>query len=393
MKTIICRIYTIVILTFPFVSLYSFMGSRIVSISHFIYAIICVLLIMLVHNRMLYIGKVELCLLAFAFTIFLNTVILLLINQSKDIVPRNILHLSFLLTIIVFAQYFDIEFAFKVFRVICLFSTLYIIMQTIILMVFKVYIPGIIPGLPIIRNDLESFYETAIRWGGAVRPRSIFGEGAEFAQYNLLYLSLIILNNDKRFRIDKILISTGVLCSASNMGILGLALLWGYYFIQTRTLKQFVYVVFFTAFGAFFALRFGIIDIINRRLFDTSSGYMRMGEAFFGRASGYQVYFSDHHSVLTSLFGNGIISLGNGAFQPSTLCTYVSFGIVGFVAFISIFIYRTKVCQSRISVLLLFVFSAFGNLFYWNFCLFSFAFLITDLMPNNMGNNHKMTTL
>lgn len=373
------KIYSFIIIVFPFLSLYSFLGSSVVSVAHVLYAIVCIALgFGLIKKGTLDFGFDKQILSVFLLVMVFNTFYIMQLADASDLIPRNLLHIGFLLTIILFSQFIDCAFAFKIFRFACLFSSAYIIIQMLIILIFHRYLPGVIPGLGLVRADLNSFYEDALRWGINARPRSIFGEGAEYAQYNILYLGFIINRRERKFLSDKLIISAGVLLSASNIGILGLCILWGYFLVINGDINRLLGFSLVASIALVFAYKVGILDTVINRLFDISSGTLELGMSFTGRIGGYLEYLQGDINLLQLLFGNGIILLADGGFQPSTLCTFISYGLVGLIPFLTLFFHKIKISTNRIVWICLFMFSIFGNLFYWHFCLFSYSIMFAD---------------
>lgn len=380
------KLFSLFIISFPFVSLYSFMGSSSVSVAHVLYALVCVALITKTFKTgKIYLSKQLTWLALFCIAIIVNTMYIIFLPQATEAVPRNMIHIIYILSVILFAHFLDWPFLFKMFRFICLFSSLFIILQVLVVFLFNIYIPGVIPGVDLTRLDLNNFFNQASIDGTVARARSIFGEGAEYAQYNILYLAFIILNKQKKYFKDKVIISVGILLSASNLGILGLVILWGWYLFKERQIRLIIEIIAAIIIGIFLAYTMGSFDIIANRLFSVSSGVVTWGNSYEGRVSGYQEYFQMDLSFWQILLGNGIIALRNSGFQPSTLCTFISFGLIGIIPFFGMFFQKYISSQHKIVWFLLFVFSLWGNLFYWNFCLFSFFLMYADFDDRIIG--------
>lgn len=93
-----------------------------------------------------------------------------------------------LILIVLIKKFFNPIIGYRLFKNISVFSTVYIIIQEILLKLTGVYLTGHIPGIKLLNPEIMKFNETASYITSfAVRPRSIFPEPAHYAQYVLVF--------------------------------------------------------------------------------------------------------------------------------------------------------------------------------------------------------------
>lgn len=133
------------------------------------------------------------------------------------------------------SEYFDTVFAFKVYTKIVYTATIVIIVQ-----IFWYYITGnviniLIPEVPINYGNFETSSDLMHSWSvnasiGYYRPCSFFLEPAMQAQYVLPWLAIsLVMKRDilgKNNMLKMILVTLGICCTTSSLGILCAAVLW-----------------------------------------------------------------------------------------------------------------------------------------------------------------------
>ena len=175
---------------------------------------------------------------------------------KKKYENNEIVFLSLFLVYMCFRQGGDINriVLFASLLVIFYFSTqmrlinIYILQRTIIMIS---YIAALLLIVQVVLHFLFGFhlqlqylgwlnstmikYEEAIKTGmagGLYRPSAFFMEPAHFSEYSSVALILLLFNSNKKNMYNKaIVITIGVLCSTSGMGIIFTGIIWGIYIL------------------------------------------------------------------------------------------------------------------------------------------------------------------
>lgn len=132
-------------------------------------------------------------------------------------------------------DYFDIGYAFRVYTKVVYISTVIIAFQILMYFITGNDINFLIPGLPINYGSFATSSELMHSWHvnatiGYYRPCSFFLEPAMQAQYVLPWLAISLATKQdelgKRPMLKLILVTLGICCTTSSLGILCAAILW-----------------------------------------------------------------------------------------------------------------------------------------------------------------------
>lgn len=326
-------LFTTIIVLFPVLSLYG-VGLGTFTLGDFL--LCCILIIEFVFNHKRK-TKFSLPFLIFSLYILLQLIINFIFTELES--GELLRTLRYLFYVIVIAlcipNYFNQIYASKLCVIFSIISIIMIIIQTFSFVVLGKYIPGYIPGLPILREELISFSEKGVTDSlGLLRPRSFFGEPAHYAQYILLGLTIILFNKRTHKPLLILFFIIGVLLSVSSTGILCLLFLLAVYGINNlRNIVKYIPLIIIALIGLYFSVYFqGFLTRINN------------GKSTEDRFSGYEILFQDETSYPNILFGKGMIEIdidkmGYLAGYPRLI---LYFGIVGTVLFLFSLFYKYK---------------------------------------------------
>lgn len=125
------------------------------------------------------------------------------------------------------SQYFDEEIAFSTIKTIVFTNTLFIIFQQIL------YQRGYIFINPLSNFSVSDDYYTEnsffVDSGSFFRPSGFFLEPSHFSEYAIVFLIHSLFKTRKKF--DSVLVSLGILCSGSGMGLVMTTALFLTYFL------------------------------------------------------------------------------------------------------------------------------------------------------------------
>jgi hypothetical protein len=382
------KVFTTLVVLLPILQMYSFPGTKILIIE-VLFLFLCI--------KMLFSKKEEKIKFTVYFPLFVLLVyiifhwlIISILNGSSymiAITPRTIRNI-FYLTISVFfiKAKFKINIALDILKFTAIFSTVYLIIQTILVNFFGYYLPG---TLPFFETVVDEFNAQVIVSGSSIRPRSIFSEPAVYADFVGKYLFIDLFLNNKKKVIDflpNLFVTLGLLLSGSSTGYLLLILVWTLFltlkFSKRITLKK--------AFGLqifILVIPITIILISNVEFLKTGYEHLIYNRSYQARLNNYLLAFNmPNISNFQVLFGNGF--LPHDFFIPGIPRLYFYFGIFGIAiwSIVYLFMFRESKKVSRLLLFLMFLTSIFGD------ALFGISYLL--FYPFIIGlNSYKRTEL
>jgi len=225
------KIFTLCMVLSPLLSLYGVSESSITFMD--ISLIILIPLMTLVNIKVgrLRLNNIYFELLPFLLFIVIQFLLLSIIVYDRglfiNIGLRTFRYCLYLGTVVFFAKdYFEYEYGIKVLKYFAIFATTYLFAQLILLRGFNFYLKGYLPFLPVMRESLITFSESA-RYTEYTRVRSIFGEISQYAITVSAYLSCSLFSEHKlKSPKVKIYLTFGLLLSASTLGILNAFIIW-----------------------------------------------------------------------------------------------------------------------------------------------------------------------
>lgn len=277
----------------------------------------------------------------YCFKINLPTLVLLLLSgfqllflytfsrlDSGTIV--NTVHFILVLFVLCFfiRNIYNTKYGIKFVIIISVVSSIYLILQFILLKVFNIYISGQVDFLA---------SRTAVT--GRIRPFSFFSEPAAFGFYATYGLATCLFTNkesDKRKKWLIVIITVALLISMSTTSI-GLMIvvwmLWIFDFLKNNNKIKVKYLlIVFLSFLILLILgwRLNIFKTIYEHTFEgLSSG--KMANGLSGRIGNLSYAWNYHTKIASKWFGVGIVDLDY--FIPAFARIYIYYGIIGYLIF------------------------------------------------------------
>ena len=224
--------------------------------------------------------------------------------------------------------FFDTNTGVKCIIYVSFVSSIYLILQFILLNTIGFYLPG----------HLEMF-EPAIAVTGNIRPFAFFTEPSEFGIYNCIGLATILYCEDVNRRKKDMLcsiVSIGIILAQTTTG-LGLMLIVWIIWLADHKKKAGKYVLLFLVLGIpvlmYLDMKFGILQsIYQHSLAGIGSG--EYADGLVGRVGNTEIAlkYYDDSGYIEKLFGTGIFPLQSGdiSFLPSIGRINLYYGISGY---------------------------------------------------------------
>lgn len=298
------------------------------------------------------------------FYIFLHYLFVLLFEVNTD--TSGILFsmcriILYYLTVSIFSKsYFDEAYGLKIYKRLAIASSLFLFIQIFFLAAFNKYIPGQIPGIKLLNEDLQMFNVQMISGDIGHRPRSFFSEPSYYAIYVLLYLGIDLLCLKKHDFKAIIIITLGLLASGSGTAIFLTVFIYAIYLFENfKKIKKKTIITF--------AL-FLIIILFSFPIYQKTSIYQTFYERTFvsktsteGRFGTYNdIFFNENDSTIVKIFGRSIKKID--MYIAGVPRVYYYFGYFGLIIISLVcFYYLFKLKgANRVSLILLIVLS-FGT--------------------------------
>lgn len=358
------KLYTILVVAFPILHLYG-IGLSTVSFADLLLLLLYPLLI--AKNKW---NKVSFSFLLYAFYICIVGFSL----HPHNAIFKVLRYLCYIFALALFSgSFFNFEYGKRLFLKLALFATFFLFFQYICLHLSGFYVPGYLPGVPIMRDELIRHTNNIGMDGGDLRVRSIFGEPAHYAQYIVGCIALMVGCKKMNFK-WLICLFMGLLLSASSTGILagGFLLMLSLLQVGKIRFKPYVWYLLFLIAGISLYL------ISQSSFYGAAVDKLMDDRTFDGRFSGIEVILSNiDYSDTEFLFGHGIGS--TGVYLPGYLMLFYYLGAVALLIYIcaNIRIFF-RVDKSRKILLLLFALLNVGTeVVMGPFILLFFSFILS----------------
>lgn len=346
------RIFTLIMLMAPFLSLYS---TTVASVTYYDITLMLLGAGILLRKRKLQINKEFIGYGIMIGCQFLISLVIINDNEISDIAWRMLRYLFYVLFLGVFSmKYFDTQLGERYFRGIAVIASLFLFLQLIVYRISRYYIPGFFTFLPLSRVEM---YWHAINYQDRYvldpRPRSFFSEPQIFASFALGYLAILLFQEHwgKREKIILFILSGGIIASKSTTAILCFIFLWCIFFIKLFCKRKMsTYVLFILC-----AVFVGIIVLLPLYSKQLAFGSHSMN----GRLGAYSHFFRNDINVCELLFGHGMVNIDSSefvatvGFMPSVLRAYYYYGLVGLCYIGVMFIVLFRKVQKRYRMLVL----------------------------------------
>lgn len=251
---------------------------------------------------------------------FLCFIFFLLYPKKAVLLPKLIKYLSFIFALIV-------------------------ILQTVVHFLFGYHIPFIMSRLCL--PELEGSYHDLIETGTdgrLYRPSACFLEPAMLSQYCFVGLVLCLFSRKKIDIIFGLIISIGVVCTTSGIGIVLVGASWLFFIVYLFIKGKFKTRLII---GIFAVVVAGVVILLYFKSPNIKGAIDRIfnGSAIHGRIFWFATYFKNM-GVVSILFGNGSSSLPSNIYFTGMMEFVYSVGIIGTLAIVTIFV----LTSSRINV-------------------------------------------
>lgn len=340
-------LYTYLVCLYPLLSMYGVLNTSIsyADVFSFIFLILIIL----------YKQKIQLRI-PFLFVAFLISLHLLLFSTFYDSAQiTQMLGSTFRLLLIYFiinlkGDFFDYKKGIKIFVCVAVIATIYLIIQYAFSK-FGVYLPGGIPGLHILREDVYNYINDITKYGLVFRARSIFEEPAHYCQYIVVAINLLLYKCDysKKTILIILFLFVGIILSMSLTGWI-LALVSLIIWLVSKRVKHYrklivlLVIILTPLLILFFTNSSYIKNVYLRKFVDQNISdderFSEFGQALDGKTTREKIL--GHGLVTPETYINGF---------PRIIYTY---GIFGFVVIAILYInYYFKLRKSELSRILL----------------------------------------
>lgn len=225
----------------------------------------------------------------------------------------------------------------QLYRKICKYSAILMIVQTIFYKGLGIVIPGIITFFPLTDPSLAD-YGSALATTNSGRCMSFFAEPSHFAIYTVPCLAILLFKGEKISKaewIEIMLISLSLIFCASFTGIICGVFLWCY-FLWKRTIS-----------GKFSGSMIFILVLVGIALsyivFKTSAGSYFTNKEILerqaeGRFEGFAIKDFIKFNASAIIWGSGMNDIGEMLYLPGWPRLFYYFGIVGSSLYVICFI-------------------------------------------------------
>lgn len=384
----LCKAYTLLLILYPIIGIYGVFTLPVSLADLLAIMLIFYMLMIEIKNRRKDGATINFILLPYFIYIVLQIPVMMFFRNNLneyDYIGTTGRYLLYLFILIFFYnKYFDYELGIKIYKYAAIFTTIYLILQVILIRLFGFYLKGQLNNsfFPVMRNELQNYGESLTQ-GGYIRPRSLFGEPAHYAAYIVGYLTINLFFFKKINWTVSFLLTIGLFFSASSTGIFVGLLIW-FMFILYKLKDRispikliFVVVIVLIA---------GII-IMQTQTYDVIYGRLEDGNSAKGRFNSYQLIYFDNWLYQFFGYGRGGLT-NNNTFYPGFASLLLSYGVIGCTVFLLSIIYilfNSSISQKFL--LLIFLILNIGTvLIFGSFILVYLPFLIKNL---EIGSNYK----
>lgn len=279
--------------------------------------------------------------------IYTNTIA----NEDMFSFIRVIMYYAFITLFV--PLFYDTNNAYKYYKNVALFASIFIILQYAVMLIFHKYIPGTLPFLKT-SEDIAIFN---LKMSSTLfdRPRSIFIEPAHFAMYVSTFLMLYLHTENKVNYKVLFILTLALFISGSTTGISICIIIYLAYFINNTNLNKNnisknLLLAFIFAFSLIIFLNSKSFDLFIKRTFETNL-------AVSGRLGSYDLLFLNDFSNLKKILGIGMYK--TITFYPSVIRIFLFYGYIGVITYLSCIIY-TYLHSNKLGKKILMIFFAFS---------------------------------
>lgn len=294
------------------------------------------------------------------------------VNNNIGFLPQLRYFYYLIFSILIVPIFKSSEKMNRAYEIIVNIAVYFLFLQWIVILSTGIYIPGYLPGLELMREELQTFSEQAILtdW---FRPRSIFNEPSNFGLFVGSFFFIRSFKS-KKISLGDLFIALSLIVSFSTTGFL--LLIMSIIFRSIEGLKKIKFNTIINSISFLF-----IITIFILMMDLDENVFGRIEQAMLGRIDGYSdlfKYFND--SNLTRLIiGAGFGFKVSEVWLPSILNIFIYYGFLGLLSFLFLltqFLYKNESVKSKAYVFIILIASFFTELAL-NSVLIMFIFLVT----------------
>ncbi|QQP69552.1 hypothetical protein JHE06_07975 [Carnobacterium sp. CS13] len=395
---ILGKIFTSILILFPILGIYSTFMPGITMGDLLLMIIILFLLIDFIKKDVLVSELLYKPMFFYSILIFWNLLYAILVNnlvQTQGVIIGNTLHyLLYCITIAFFIkQYFNINYAHKFFEIVAVISSVYLIIQYLLLEIFGYYLPGVLPFMETINTSIDRMFVLA-SINKLSRVSSFFAEPSHFAVFGVLFLciNLFSFNNQikKRSHLSGVIVTIAILLSQSSTGIIVVILLWLLWVLKKvisfeakRKKLQYI-LILITLFPilVYFLLNSAVFDVFINRTFSSQGGSAATNR--FGNINIFD--YVKGNSIVELFFGKGMIDLIE--YIPGFVRSFYFFGLIGVLvtAFLLLYMFKKGNNLQKIIILIFLILNIGTEILFGNFILLYFSFSIISYDDSNEKN-------
>lgn len=288
-------------------------------------------------------------------------------------------------------NYFDLNYAYKIYKFLAIIFAIYCIMQFLAFGLFNKVLPINVLGLPkvdYIENKYSEETMDAYTSGTVMfRPYSVFIEPAYFAVYEIPILYLVLNELVKKEKkgikyLFGIIITVALVMTGSTTGIILLLFCWFKPIMQEmkNNYKSIILIMLAFIIIGYYLINSPFMDKVFGRMINEDG---TLGQSVMGRIGNFHILFDGTYTFIQLLFGQGMWVETD--YLPSYGRIVIAFGWIGMFYILAMLAYTynkaNKIGRSMI-ILLLIMFIGTNTLFN-----ISSVLMFTLIYSNMKGEN------
>lgn len=383
MKINVRRIYTIIVVFFPLLSIYVSPVSG-VDLGTLLFCGIGVFVFFENFSK-IKIQKELLLLLFYTLSITIFSLASFTLYSPKVSILMRVFRFLILLFIFSFCneRYFNFKYGLRLLQKITIIASIYLIIQSSVYSVTGYILPKFIPGLTRLKGIVDN--RILSEYANFYRPTSFFLEPSSFVYFSALMLVCSLFINSsfliKKRTLTAILITVAMILSTSGQGFIVVVVVWGYWIIllirkNQKRLKMYKRRIFlFLPFIFIWVIQSEIIKKILGRIFVKDLEAMSAVDA---RAGGYDMF--NQLPVVRKIIGVGFGNLPDNIYFSSIADILFTLGIVGLIIIFCFYfkLFRKGEKFQKLLCVISFILMIGGGLFTATYLVFYLSFMMSN---------------
>lgn len=386
------KMYTILIVLFPILSVYQTIFNKISFADIIMIILFPIFLFFIIKKNKITIRKENRKIIAFAIYLILTMLIQCILNTGVNVIS-TIRFVMYMLFLVIGNEYFDLKFGIKLIKITTLLISIYVILQYIVFVLFSRTLPWYIKLFNVMDENfvLKSNSEHYMEF---YRPTGVFMEPTHYAQYALIYFIYLLFSEEKvKHRVIQILIITiGILCSGSSMGliIILISIFMMFCYNKTFNMTKKITIIFIIILGICFLLKIPYFSKIVTRVIGTDQAGLLSGAAVGYRFNGATEFLMEEKDLIYILIGTGRGT--EQSYLTGIFYLLKNNGLIGLIMYLNFALYIIKRNKSNKKILAIVVLLiSFGSEIIVNYgILFYYCFMIIeDTISEEKKNEFK----